>query len=271
MASLNYQWTPDFMTYALYSRGFRGGGYSPRPANALQVAAFDPETVDSFELGFKSDWFENRLRLNVSTFYSKYKDTVQFKNLAPDDPLNNSGANWFRALNITDSHYKGVEVEMSAEPIEGMHLDGSLGWIDYTLEDDGGAGFCQTYDNGKPCLAPRTPTWTAAAGVDYRFDLGGAGTLTPRLDLHYQSRVFFLASTTGATYSDVNSQKPYATLNGNVTWRSPDEDWEVSVYGRNLTDVAYFQGKLSLVGFFGREQGSVARPREVGVTLRRNF
>lgn len=271
MASINYQWTPELMTYALYSRGFRGGGYSPRPANALQVAAFDPETVDNFELGVKSEWFDRRLRLNIAGFYSKYKDQVAFKQFAADDPANPSGANWFRALNTAQSNFKGVEVEMNAEPVDGMHIDGALGWIDYTLEDDGGAGFCQTFTNGKPCLAPRTPTWTASAGLDYQFDLGGSGTLTPRLDVRYQSRIFFFASTIGAEYNDINSQKQYATLNGNITWRSPDEDWEVSVYGRNLTDVAYFQGKLSLTGVFEREQGSVARPREVGVTLRRNF
>jgi hypothetical protein len=43
------------------------------------------------------------------------------------------------------------------------------------------------------------------------------------------------------------------------------------VYGRNLTDQEYFNGKLSLVGFFGREQGNVGAPREVGVTFKRSF
>ncbi|MFC7051010.1 TonB-dependent receptor [Emcibacter nanhaiensis] len=271
MLSLNYQVTPDVMTYALYSRGFRGGGYSPRPANALQVAAFDPETVDNFEVGMKSQWLDGRLRLNLAGFYSKYKDMVQFKQFAADDPDNPSGANWFRALNTAQSHFFGLELEMNAELTSNMHIDGSVGWIDYTLEDDGGAGFCQTYTNGKPCLAPRTPTWTASIGADYTIDLGQSGTLTPRVDVRYQSRIFFLASTEGATYSDINGQAPYATVNGNITWRSADEDWEVSVYGRNLSNIAYFQGKLSLVGAFGREQGSVARPRELGVTLRRNF
>lgn len=41
--------------------------------------------------------------------------------------------------------------------------------------------------------------------------------------------------------------------------------------GRNLTDKACFNGKLSLVGFFGREQGNVAAPRELGVTVKRSF
>jgi len=271
MASINYQWNPDVMTYALYSRGFRGGGYSPRPANALQVAAFDPETVDNFEVGLKSEWFDRKLRLNIAGFYSKYKDMVQFKQFAANDPANPSGANWFRALNTAQSHFTGVELELTASPIRGMHLDGSLGYIDYTLEDDGGAGFCQTFTNGKKCLAPRTPRWTAAVGADYQFDLGGSGTLTPRFDVRYQSRVFFLTPTLGATYSDINSQGAYAVVNGKITWRSANEDWELSLYGRNLTDKAYFQGKLSLVGAFGREQGSVARPREFGVTVKRNF
>ena len=271
MASINYQWNPNLMTYALYSRGFRGGGYSPRPANALQVAAFDPETVDNFEVGIKSDLLDRKLRLNIAAFYSKYKDMVQFKQFAANDPDNPSGANWFRALNTAQSNFKGIEVELTASPVAGMHLDGSLGYIDYTLEDDGGAGFCTTFTTGEKCLAPRTPRWTAAFGADYQFDLGSSGSLTPRFDVRYQSRVFFLTPTLGATYSDINSQDAYAVVNGKITWRSADEDWEIAVYGRNLTDKAYFQGKLSLVAAFGREQGSVARPREIGVTVRRSF
>jgi iron complex outermembrane receptor protein len=260
------------MTYLLYSRGFRGGGYSPRPANELQVAAFEPETVNSFEVGAKSEWFERRLRLNVTAFRSDFSDLVQFKQFAADDPANPSGANWFRALNTAEAHFVGLEVEMNAQVTANLLVDGSVGWIDYTLEDDGGAGLCKTFaDSGKSCLAPRTPEGTASLGASYTFDLGGAGTITPRVDMRYQSRVFFLAPTEGATYSDINSQEGYTTVNGNITWRPVDESWEVALYGRNLTDKAYFQGKLSLVAAFGREQGSVARPREVGVTVRRNF
>lgn len=67
-------------------------------------------------------------------------------------------------------------------------------------------------------------------------------------------------------YQDANT-----LLNGRVTWESADEDWEVALYGRNLTDEEYFNGKLDLVALLGREQGNPANPREWGITFKRNF
>ena len=59
------------------STGFRGGGFGPRPANALQVAAFQPEFIDSFEVGVKSDWLDGRLRFNGDVYYMENTDKQQ--------------------------------------------------------------------------------------------------------------------------------------------------------------------------------------------------
>ena len=65
-ADIQYQWTPDLMTYASFATGFKGGGVAPRPYIAAQVTPFGPETLDAYEIGFKSYWFDRRLRLNMS-------------------------------------------------------------------------------------------------------------------------------------------------------------------------------------------------------------
>src|SRR6185503_4006036 len=75
--SIDYRINDHVMTYAQYSTGFRGGGFGPRPANALQVAAFDPEYVDNFEIGVKSDLFDHRLRLNADIYFMKNSDKQQ--------------------------------------------------------------------------------------------------------------------------------------------------------------------------------------------------
>lgn len=59
--------------------------------------------------------------------------------------------------------------------------------------------------------------------------------------------------------------------NARVAWLSTSEQWEVALYGDNLTDEEYFNGKLNLVGFFGREQGNPGIPRTWGISFKRTF
>jgi iron complex outermembrane recepter protein len=56
-----------------------------------------------------------------------------------------------------------------------------------------------------------------------------------------------------------------------LSWQPANKKWDVSLWGRNLTDKAYFSGKLSLITFFGREEGNVAPPLEWGITFKRTF
>lgn len=129
---------------------------------------------------------------------------------------------------------------------------------------------------GKRCYSPRTPEFTGGLGVQYGIPMLG-GTLTPRLDVTYQSKIYFttnngcLSTTSDLGCGVYGAQDALTLLNGRLTWMAPDRDWEFALYGRNLADETYFNGKLSLVGFFGREQGNVAAPRELGFTVKRNF
>ncbi len=75
-ADLDYQWTKDFMTYAEFSTGFKGGGVNPRPFVLQQVQPFGPETLNAYEVGIKSQWLDRRVRLNLSAFYNQY-DAIQ--------------------------------------------------------------------------------------------------------------------------------------------------------------------------------------------------
>src|SRR5208337_19766 len=73
-ADLDYHWTPDVMTYAMVSTGFKGGGTNPRPFVATQIVPFQSETLTNYEVGTKSDWFDHTLRVNFASFYDKYKN-----------------------------------------------------------------------------------------------------------------------------------------------------------------------------------------------------
>jgi len=272
---LDYQVNEDLLVFAFYSTGFRGGGFSPRPANGLQLDDFLSENLDNYEIGMKSEWFENRLRFNTNVFYSIFSDQQVFRGDLPDA----SGAQWFHQINSGESEYWGVEIEAQARPVENLMIDSSFGYIHHKLTDPGFSGQCIKFANGDPCYSTRTPEFTFSIGASYEFNLGGSGTLTPRLDARYQSKVYFLPYTADldpikhiASNPIEGVQNGYTVMNGRLTWQSPGTDWDVALYAINLTDKVYFNGKLPLIGIgLGREQGNVAAPREVGVTVTRHF
>jgi iron complex outermembrane receptor protein len=300
MVELSYQATPDLMGYALYSTGFRGGGFSPRPANALQPVPFGPEDVKSYEIGVKSEWLEHRVRFNADVFYMLDDGQQNFKT-----DVDSSGATWFHELNAGNSVNEGFEAELSARPIPNLQIDSSLGYLHYRLKDDEQSRttlICTHFSDGSLCPQTRAPKWTFSAGVQYRIDMGRSGALTPRLDANVISRVYYipissacsvaiaagsacpagdvvnpdkaelLSSAASGVAGGLDYQPGYTTLNGRLTWDLPDGKTSASLSVSNLTNKVYFYGKLALaVASLGREQGNIAPPRQWLVTVRRSF
>jgi iron complex outermembrane receptor protein len=286
MVELSYQATPNLMGYALYSTGFRGGGFSPRPANALQPVPFGPEDVTSYEVGFKSEWLDHKVRLNADVFYMLDNGQQNYKT-----DVDSSGATWFHELNAGNSINTGFEVELAARPIPNLQIDSSLGYLHYRLKDDAqsqATQICTHFSDGSLCPQTRAPKWTFSAGVQYKFDLGMTGSLTPRLDANVISRVYYipianvgglppdkaelLSTAASGVAGGLDYQPGYTTLNGRITWDAPDGKWSISGSVSNLTNKVYFYGKLGLaVHSLGREQGNIAPPRQWLMTVRRNF
>ena len=246
---LTWQINDELMTYVQWSTGFRGGGFGPRPANPLQVAAFDVETLETIEGGVKTFLANGRVRLNAAVFVSDYEDQQQFS-----QQFDSSGAIWFRTVNTGKSEYQGVELELLINPTDQLQLEASFGYNDFDRVDPGASGLCRYDANGDKCPAARTPEFTGAFGVMF-----------VRGDITHQSKMFFGTDPVNGFQDDLT------LANARLTWISPGEDWSVSLFGTNLTDKEYFHGKLSLVGVLGREQGNIARPREWGLAIKRDF
>jgi iron complex outermembrane recepter protein len=147
------------------------------------------------------------------------------------------------------------------------------------LKDDQGTGLCKKFSNGKTCYPTRAPKLNYGLGAQYEFNLAGGSRITPRVDLNYQSKIWFITNSNVATPAgpvapaepSFGAQDGYSVVNAQIGWVSARDEWKVSVFGKNITNEKYFYGKLSLVGFFGREQGNVAPPAEWGLTIRKNF
>ena len=271
------------MGYVQMSTGFRGGGFGPRPANSLQVAAFDPEYIDSFEVGVKSDWLDGRLRFNGDVYYminsDKQQPTQECAPCSPPDPVQVA---WFRTVNTGESRNWGVEGEILAEPVERLRIDFSLGYQNYLVTDLGTAAGLFIYVpqttpdaaiRGDVMYSPRTPEWNLGLGLQYEFMVGARGaSLIPRLDYTWQDDIWFTTNPVAGIVNPEDGRQPaYGVVNARATWTAPDSAWSASIYALNLTDEYYFYGKLSLLGNSGREQGNPAPPREVGFSFRYNF
>jgi iron complex outermembrane recepter protein len=122
---LDYRPNSDTMIYASWSRGFRSGGFSPRAGTAITAGvAYEPETVDSYEIGTKLDLFDRKLQFNVAAFYSKY-DKLQQNTTIPGGPTGNQTI----TSNVGSADIKGIEMDFTARPAEGLRFNGSLGLL----------------------------------------------------------------------------------------------------------------------------------------------
>lgn len=276
-AVIDYRWTPALMTYLSYATGFRAGGFNGRPFNATQVIPFGPETLDTYEVGIKSEWLERRLRVNLAAFHSDYKD-VQVS-IATVDP---TGEPFFAPVNVGRARITGGEIEMEAEPIARLTLSASCGFNYFTVTELGAAIDCAAVDNpvptpatdanctfGGPTLGrplPLIPERTASAAILYEFHLLAGGSITPAVHLAYQSEIF-----TDAIASPETLIPSRTLVDGRIAWQSASSLWSVALSGTNLTNKEYFINKSNLIEVWGMVLGQPGRQREWALTLTRTF
>jgi iron complex outermembrane receptor protein len=256
-----YRWSTALMTYAQYSTGFKGGGVNPRPFIPNQVQPFGQEKLNAVEVGFKADLFGNTLRLNGAIFYNQYKDIQLTALVCPTAPC-------ALPVNAGDADVQGAELEVQAQPIDGLTIDASASYLDFdytrvSLEAGvpGGGGI----QDGM--ITPFTPKEKYSVGAQYEFTLAGGGSVTPRFDWSYQSEIYVNAVNAPTSLVDARG-----LVNGRITWRDAQDVWEAALSGTNLANKFYYVNKFDLAGApFFVVTGQPGRPREWAVTLKRKF
>jgi len=225
---LNFRWTEQLMLYFSWSNGFKSGGVQGRATPGNPIDSFDPETIQTFELGVKSEWFDRRLRLNVAGFVSDYED-IQ---LLIAEVVN--GTPQFNTRNAGSAEISGVELEAVARPVENLDLMFSLGWLNNEYSELDPGATVHGVDAGDSL--PNAPEWTAHLGAEQRLPLGALGALRLRADWSYRSEHSFQA----ANYpGDV--QEGYDVLNLRGTWTPPNRDYlSLAVFGQNVLDEQYY-------------------------------
>jgi iron complex outermembrane recepter protein len=276
-AALDYRWTDDLMSYVSASTGFRAGGFNPRPFNSAQVTPFGPETLTSYEVGAKSEWFGRRLRVNVAAFLSNYDDLQ-----TTIGTYDATGAPYFKPVNLGRAQITGGELEIEAQPTASLTISGTYGLQLGVFKELGVAVGCAFVPapiptplpganctvNGPALDSPLTdlPERTASLSAQYLVHLGGGSTLSPYLAASYQSAASFDAA--GSDRGEIGAR---TLVDGRVTWESANRNWSVALSGTNLTNKQYFINKRDLYELYGFTVGQPGRPREWAVTLRRTF
>ena len=277
--SVDYRFSPEVLVYATTGTGYKAGGVGPRPFNAAQARPFGVEEVTSYEAGFKTDLFDRRLRFNVSAYYNELKDTQltllscpQFGGPGPCALPQNAG----------DATIKGVEFEAFFEPVEGLTIDAAASYIKYKFKcvdpqvvgvTTIPAGTCSSDQTVVSRLADPAQGWQWNLGIQYEADLGGSGSLTPRIDINRQNRLpgNVLRAAPGSA-ADVFGKVPgYTLANARLTWRNADRDLDISLEVTNLFDKYYFRSKFDLSGLAGSVLGTPGQPREWAVSVKKKF
>ena len=246
--SLGVQWTDDVFAYGKYSRGFRSGGINGRPVQLSLVQDYDPEYLDSFELGVKTLLADRRVRLNTAAFYNKYKDIQVLLIRGASVVIDNAA----------ESTIYGLEVDLEAQPTDALFLRGSLGLMENEFDewsDDTGDFTDRKLRN--------SPEMTANFLAAYTADLGGNGSLKPWAEVQYQDEMFLDGENTPQL------KTPSRTLvNAGIAWAAPGDRWEVEAHVTNATDERVLDGGFSVLNFFGYMEGYYNPPRRYWLTLR---
>jgi iron complex outermembrane receptor protein len=293
---LDHQFTPDIMSYGGYSRGYKSGLFNPVVLAGDPIdKPVDPETLDAYTIGLKSEYLQRKLRVNIEGFYYDYKNIQVTQILSAVSHITNAA----RAT------IKGIDLEISAVPADGLVLTASLeamqGKYDsfpngtFFVYDPATGGNCTFAVAAPPAPVPcggvRPPNYDATTGT---WDLKGNHTIqTPPFSAsligQYDIRTPFgrfdinLSWThTGNYYASADNgkgqiapsspnndmQKPIDVFNGSLGWRSGNRNLEVRLWAKNLTNLRYwsYADEISFATFY-----SPAPPRALGVTVTRRF
>lgn len=223
--------------YATIQKGYQTGGFPPRPfGGAAQFVAFDETTAINYEVGFKGQVLDN-LTLMTAAFYTKYSDLA----LPYSDPT--AGGGFVTIIeNAGESEAQGIEIEATLNVTDDFDIRAAFGYLDAEISqiDDGVTGIEL---GATPAL---TPKYTATLAASYYVELDSGASLAFNADYSYRS------SMQGQSSNNPTEEISSRDLAGfNVKYQPADALWSLSLYGENVFNEVYDQGRLQQAGFVG--------------------
>lgn len=228
-AAIQFKPTEDVMLYGSYTRGYKGPAFNvffnhTAPNNAVPI---DEELSDSFEIGVKSQFLDNRVQLNVAAFTVTY-DGFQANNFIV--------VNTATVSNLTNAgtvKSEGFEADLVVNPVDGLNLRASAAYADARVKEFNPNPTTNAPDARNGTKLPLAPEFVYTIGGDYTKELGRV-TLYLNTDYRHTSTQWSDLGQAASTRID-----PYGILNASIGFSDPDDKYRVTLHARNVTDESY--------------------------------
>jgi iron complex outermembrane receptor protein len=260
---IDYRPTDNMFVYTSYSKGYRSGNFNTgfvyiflTPENGGYAK---PESVDAYEIGFKSEFADRRVRFNLAGFWYDYKNQQFVDVQGISATLENAGA----------SRIKGVEAELAIRPTDFVTLSASATYLDARFRSLSLIGLDLS---GNRLIS--SPEFSGTAAVDIRLPLSNSNELQLHLDGSYRSRQWFSAFNgrtvpDGTSYAPIG-EKPYGLVNGRLSLATGD-NLTLSLWSKNIFDVRYVSYALDIHTAYGTRYILEGPPRTYGIELGYKF
>jgi len=249
---LALSWKPsaDAMLYASATRGFTAGGFNTEASSVRAFSTpFEPETVTNFELGLKSQWFNNRLRFNTSVFKMKYKDKQEL--------VNNTVTGILNINNASKATINGAELEVAYKATSWLGFSFNYGKLDAVYD----SFVIGTINNtGNPLGSSPANKYSLAS--DWNYPLASGSKLIGSASYAWTDEYY-----TGATKDPNLLIAGYGLTNASIGYESADRKFRVMGWIKNISDTAYILTRSTQVV----RAEYLGMPRTFGVTMDMKF
>lgn len=270
---LDYHLSDDTLLYASFSRGYRSGAFNTGALFQNETTnVLDPEFVDAYEIGFKTQYWDNKAQFNSAAFYYDYEDQ-QFINVVGLSQLLTSAKK---------ASVAGIEAELLLLPTDNLTLNIGVGLLDTEYDDAtllvaldafGATSRPENLSGNKLVAAPEV-NFNFAADYVIPFD---SGEVTLHADTVYTSEQYYSAfndfydpATVGADYRDIQ-QDSYWMTNARLTYTHFNSGIEAALWVKNVADEEVKGYAINSQTYGGFDYTQYMKPRTYGVEVTYRF
>jgi len=267
--ALTYQHTDDLMVYANWGEGFTSGGITN--VNNVGQVRLDPEVVTTWELGLRSDWLNGTLRFNATYFDSDWEG-MRVQQLPPDPDNPGSSLPFPYPTSSGKGEASGFEFDVTYMPIDDLILTLNVGLIDTAYIERGVFDGINGISPNSPFAYAPDESFSLGAVYDLRMSNGGTLSLSGKYGwMGKYARDSAYQRTRVDANGNIIMEPSYGILNGRITYTPQAGNWDVSVWGNNLTDEQYINGGFDTRNVWGYDFSVIGRSREYGITANMSF